>query len=201
MVIHYNTEKPHNSYQTCHITELYYVQFYAENWTPLKLHIKHSSCNIILETSQCLSKFNTVCPPALEENHLFFEWTPNEVVGLHLGSVLHEECVSLNPRLTLSTVRCSRSGRLPGRAGALLAAHLYSEMHAVSMADARGAREQWTPLPAVNSPFLSLRPAFHQPPNSPFPPLCSPLYPYTPYPFSSLFSVEHVKWNGYTKIM
>lgn len=72
MVIHYNTEKPHNSYQTCHITELYYVQFYAENWTSLKLHIKHSSCNIILETSS-VSKFNTVCPPALEENHLLIE--------------------------------------------------------------------------------------------------------------------------------
>lgn len=78
---------------------------------------------------------------------------------LWLGSVQHKECAPLNPRLTLSTVKCSGSGRLPGGAGALLVAHLRSEMHAVSTADARGVQEQWTSLPALNSPFLFALPS------------------------------------------
>lgn len=93
----------------------------------------------------------------------------------------HKECAPLNPRLTLSTVRCSSSGRLPGGAGALPVAHLRSEMHAVSTADARGVRERWTPLPALNSPFIFALPSTDLLATPPFLPF-APRSVFTPLP-------------------
>lgn len=98
-----------------------------------------------------------------------------------MGSVQHQECAPLNLRLTLSTVRCSGSGRFLGGASTLLVAHLRSEMHAVSTADAHGVQERWTPLRALNSPFLFAPPSTDLLPSPPSL-LFAPLSVFIPLP-------------------
>lgn len=113
-------------------------------------------------------------------------------MGLKFGSVLHEKYLSLNIRLTLSTMRGSHSARkASGNSRFAFPAYLHSEGHTLSRAYAHGVKEQWDSLPVVNSPFHPLRRLFHWSPNSPVPPLYFPLHLATPAFSLSLFCRKH----------
>lgn len=84
-----------------------------------------------------------------------------------------------NTRLTLSTKRCSHSGRLPGTAGTFCLAHLHSDMHSRHGICSWNERAMGS-SDCVNSPFHSL------PLTSLLSPLSSSLFPSPslyPYPF------------------